>query len=180
MRRIYESDALRRDDDDPAAPRESDRNVRPAAIRSIDGAAWSGRLVPNRLRYYAVSLDVETSKTEFAPDEPVAFRVTMKNSMPFPITIETRSPLLWNWYVDDVEEASHVSLQNPPAESRGFRFDRSETKQFTRRWDQAFRVSESEWVPAEPGEYTLSAALNVPDPAEKGLVARTTVRLLDE
>lgn len=180
MRRIYESGALHRDDGEPAAPREDGKNVEPQAIRSINGAAWSRRLIPNRLRHYAISLDVETPKTEFSPDEPVAFRVTMRNSMPFPITIETRSPLLWNWYVDDVEEASHVPLQNPPEESRGFRFDRSEVKQFTRRWQQTFRISESEWEPAEPGEYTITAALNVPDPAAKGLAAETTVRLLAE
>ena len=180
MRRIYESNALRRDDDEPHAPSERDEKAKPQAMRSINGAAWSRRLVPNRLRHYAISVNIETPKTEFAPGETVAFRVTMKNSMPFPITIKTRSPLLWNWYVDDIAEAAHIPLQDPPEEPRGFKFDRSEFKQFTRRWQQTFQVSDSEWEPADPGEYTISAALNVPDAEAKGLAAETTVRLLPE
>lgn len=180
MRRIYESSALRRDDDEPHAPTENDTDAKPQAMRSVDGAAWSRRLVPNSLRYRAISVDIETAKEAYSPGETVAFRVTMKNSFPIPITIKTASPVLWNWHVDGIEEASHVPLQNPPDEPRGFKFDRSECKQFTRRWQQMFKVSDSEWEPAEPGEYTIGAALNVPDAAEKGLAAETTVRLLEE
>lgn len=179
MRRIYESRALHRDDEEPHAPGEQD-DYGPQAMRSVDGSAWSRRLVPNRLRYRAVSVAIETPGSEFHPGETVPFRVTMKNSMPFPVTIETRSPVLWTWHVDGVEEAAHVPLQDPPAESGGFHFDRGETKQFTRRWRQSFKVSESEWEPADPGEYTLGAALNVADAEAKGLTAETTVRLLAE
>lgn len=180
MRRIYESSALRRDDDEPHAPRERETDTKPQAARSIHSAAWSRRLVPTRLRHYAISVDIETRKTDFGPGEAVLFRVTMKNAMPFPVTIQTQSPLLWNWYVDGVEEAAHVPLQTPPNDPSGFKFDRSERKQFTRRWQRAFQVTDSEWEPAEPGEYTISAALNVPDAAAKGLRAETTVRLLTE
>lgn len=180
MRRIYESNALRRDDDDPHAPSERDGDAEPQAARSIHSAAWSRRLVPHRLRYYAISVDIETPKREFSPGATVPFRVSMKNSMPFPVTIETRSPLLWNWFVDGVPEAAHVPLQNPPDEAGGFTFGRSERKQFTRRWQQLFQISDAEWEPADPGEYTISAALNVPEAEQKGLAAETTVRLLEE
>jgi hypothetical protein len=179
MRRIYESSALHRDDDEPHAPHERETDAKPQAARSIHSAAWSRRLVPTRLRHYAVSVGIETPKTDFPPGEPVPFRVTMENAMPFPVTIETQSPLLWNWYVDGVEEAAHIPLQNPPDDPSGFTFDRGERKQFTRRWQQTFQVTDSEWEPAEPGEYTISAALNVPDANAKGLSAETTVRLLD-
>lgn len=180
MKRIYESEALRRSDDEPHAPRERDDDTKPQAARSINGAAWSRRLVPNGLRYRAISVGIETPQTEFAAGQTVPFRVTMKNSMPFPVTIETRSAVLWNWHVDDVEEASHVPLQTPPEETKGFQFDRGETKQFVRRWQPYFKVSESEWEPADPGEHTLGAALNVADADEKGLAAETTIRLLEE
>lgn len=180
MRRIYESSALHRDDDDPHSPAEHNGEATPQAARSINSAAWSRRLVPTRLRHYAISVDIETPKTEFSPGEAVPFRVTMKNAMPFPVTLKTQSPLLWNWYVDDIEEAAHVPLQQPPAESGALRFDRSECKQFTRRWQQRFQLSDSEWELADPGSYTLSAALNIPDASQKGLAAETTIRLLAE
>jgi hypothetical protein len=179
MRRIYESSALVRDDDDPHAPSEGDRETSPQAMRSIDGTAWSRRLVPNWLRYRAVSVDVSTPRREFHPDETVPFRVTMENALPIPVTVAVESPVLWTWHVDGLREASHVPA-DPPDERRGFRFGRSERKVFTRRWRGSFRVAEDEWEPAEPGEYTVGAALNVPDAAGKGLAAETTVRLLPE
>ena len=179
MRRIYESRALHRDDDEHHAPGERD-DYEPQAMRSVNGSAWSRRLVPNALRYRAISLTIETPGTDFHPDEPVPFRVTMKNSLPVPVTIATRSPVLWTWHVDGIEEAAHVPLQEPPDETGGLHFSRGETKQFTRRWRQSFKVSESEWEPADPGEYTLGAAVNVADADEKGLTAETTVRLLDD
>jgi hypothetical protein len=176
MRRIYESSALRRDEG-PHTPTEREETPQPQAMRSINSAAWSRRLVPRRLRQYAISVAIETPKPEFDPGETVPFRVTMKNSLPVPVTIRTDSPLPWAWYVDGVEEASHVQLRDPPDEARGFRFDRSEQKQFTRRWRQMFQVSDNEWEPADPGEYTISVAMNVPDAAAKGLAAETTVLL---
>jgi hypothetical protein len=180
MRRIYESNAVHRDDDDPHAPGEDGRDAEPQALRSIDSEAWSRRLVPDRLRHYAVSVDVEPRKAAFSPGERVSFRVTMANAMPFPVTVETRSPVLWTWYVDGVEEAAHVPLRDPPSEPRGFHFDRGERKQFVRTWHQQFQTAAAEWEPAEPGEYTISVALNVADAAEKGLADETTVELLAE
>jgi hypothetical protein len=180
MRRIYESSAVHRDDDDPQAPGEDAGDVQPQAMRTIDGEAWSRRLVPDRLRHYAVSVGVEPRKAAFSPGEQVSFRVTMANAMPFPVTIETRSPLLWTWSVDGVQEAAHVPLHDPPSEPRGFRFGRGERKQFVRTWHQQFQTAAAEWEPAEPGEHNISVALNVADAAEKGLAAETTVELLAE
>lgn len=180
MRRIYESAALRRDDDDPFAPGENDETERPQAMRSVPGGLLSRMLVPGWLRDRAVSVTVETPRETFPAGASVPFRVTMKNALPVPIAIPTRSPLLWTWTVDGLPEASHVAVHDPPDERRYFRFDRGERKQFGRRWSGSFRVSDSEWEPADPGEYTLAVALDVDDAAARGLTDETTVRIGSE
>ncbi|MDL5363755.1 hypothetical protein [Halalkalicoccus sp. NIPERK01] len=176
MRRIYESEALHRDDDrfTPAERRSGELQ----AMRSVNGTALSRRLVPYWLRHRAVSVEVSTPRTEYALGDPVPFRVTMRNSMPFPIALRTRSPRVWTWSVYGVTDASRVSLRDPPDEPGEFRFDRGERKRFTKRWEQAFRVSASEWERAGPGEFTIGAGLNVDDAKGKGLYDEVAVRIV--
>lgn len=170
MRRIYESGALRRDDEDPFAPDD-----RPQAMRSVDGAAWSRRLLPRWLRVRAISVDVTTPDRVEAGSH-VPFVVTMSNTLPTPVALETRSPRLWEWYVDDLARASHVD--DPAPDERGvIGFDRGERKRFRRQWDRMFRLSEREWERAPPGEYTIGVGLNVGNSEEQGLYSETTVRI---
>ncbi|MEY7848373.1 hypothetical protein AB7C87_04125 [Natrarchaeobius sp. A-rgal3] len=176
MRRIYDSGALHRDDDEPHAPAEGEDRT-PQAVRWLPGAAVSRLFVPDWLRYRAISVDVETPREEYSVGESVSIHVTMSNAMPFPITIRTASPVRWTWSVDGALEASRVPQSDPPDDPHSFRFGRGERKRFTRRWNGMFRVSNSEWEPATPGEYAISAAVNVDDPAAGGLADETTVRL---
>ncbi|MFB6224330.1 MAG: hypothetical protein ABEH86_11740 [Haloarcula sp.] len=174
MRRIYDSGALHRDDDEPQAPNER-ADGSPQAARSIDAGAWSDVLVPTWLRYWAVSVDIEVPQAEYQAGTEVPFVVTMKNALPIPITLPTNSPRLWTWYVDGVPEASHVD--SVPSEDNGIRFDRGERKRFRRRWDRMFRINDDEWEPAPAGEYTIGAGLSVADAAERGLYSETTISL---
>lgn len=176
MRRIYESGALRRDDEEPHAP-SGEAADRPQAMRSVPGGLLSRLFVPNWLRYRAISLSIATPREEFERGEPVPFRVTMKNAAPIPITVPTASPLLWNWGVDGHPEAAQVPLRDPPDERRGFRFDRGERKEFTKRWNGRFRVSRSEWETAPPGEHTVAAWINVADRDTVDLSTATTIRI---
>jgi hypothetical protein len=180
MRRIYESDAVHRDDDEPGTPAERERDTEPQTIRWIDSSAWSRRLVPNWLRHRAISVSIETPETEYTVGDHVPFQVTMKNALPVPITVATRSPLLWTWAVDGAREAVRIDTRDPPAEERGFAFDRGERTRFRKRWDGMFQVDDHEWERAAPGEYTIGAGLNVDDAAEKGLYSETTVTLVPE
>ena len=180
MKRIYESGALHRDDDDPFSPSERDRKHEPQAMRSVPSTYLSRLVVPHRVRHWSISVDVTTPKEVYTVGEPVPFAVTMKNAMPFPITIPVRSPIAWDWEVDGLVEAAHVDLRNPPEEPHGFRFSRGERKQYLRRWHGMFQLSSSEWEPASPGEYTIGAGLNVDDAPERGLYGETTVRLVPE
>lgn len=180
MRRIYESQALSRDDDDPFSPSERAASTRPQAARSINSTALSRILVPLGLRNRAISVTLSTPRSEYPVGSSVPFTVTMKNSMPFPISIPTRSPLLWTWSVDGLIEASRALVHDPPDEAGQFRFDRGERKQFRKRWNGMFRVSDSEWRTASPGEYRIGASLNVDDAARKGLYGETTVCIVLE
>ncbi|MFB6074544.1 MAG: hypothetical protein ABEJ89_05990 [Haloarculaceae archaeon] len=176
MRRIYESDAVSRDDDSPFTPRERDDSPRPRAMRSVPSGALSRLLLPHSLRYRAISVSVSTPRDTYDVDEPVPFAVTMRNRLPVAVTVPTRSPLLWTWSVDGLREASQVP-HDPPDERAGFAFDRGERKTFRRRWRQVFRVTDDEWKAAGPGEYTIGAGINVADAAAKGVYDETTVRV---
>ncbi|WP_122090811.1 hypothetical protein [Halalkalicoccus subterraneus] len=178
MRRIYESDALRRDDGSFTPSRR--RSSTPLqAMRSVNATALSRRLIPDGLRNRSLSVEVSTPRTEFSSGEVIPFRVTMTNSMPFPLTVRTRSPIPWTWSVDGAPEAARIALREPPDEPGEFRFGRGEHKRFEKRWQGLFRVSRSEWERAGPGEYAIGAGLNVEDAAGKGLYDETTVRIVE-
>lgn len=180
MRRIYESEAIRRDDDDPFSPNEQrDRSGTPLAMRLFPSKTLGSTLIPGWLWNRAISIDIQTPQEEYPLGTDVPFVVTMKNGLPLPVTIPTRSSIVWTWEVDGVTEASHVELRNPPTENQGFTFERGERKAFRKRWTQTFRVAESKWERATAGEYTLGAGINVENAAEKGLYDETTIRLLE-
>lgn len=169
MRRIYESDALSRDDEDPFSPSESDERSR----KMIDWEAASHAFLPVWLRDRAVSVDLETDKDEYAPDEAVRWRATFRNRFPFPVRIVTESPELWRWSVDGIARASEVPARVPDRTSV-INFSRSERKVVERRWKPQIQVTEREWEPLESGTHTLSVALNVDRPAERNLASETT------
>ncbi|MFC4247488.1 hypothetical protein ACFOZ7_10825 [Natribaculum luteum] len=169
MRRIYESDALSRDDEDPFSPSESDERSR----KMIDWEAASHAFLPVWLRDRAVSVDLETNKDEYEPGEPVRWRATFRNRLPFPVRIVTETPELWRWSVDGVDRASEVPARIPDRKSV-INFSRGERKVVERRWKPQIQVTEREWEPLESGEHTLSVALNVDRPDERDLVSETS------
>jgi len=163
MRRIYESEALSRDDDTPFVPGEEGEGRN---YRSINWENASHALVPRWLRPYAIDVAIETDRERYAPDEPVGFRVEFRNRFPIPISLSTLSPVRWTWAIDGVEEASYVE-QPVPDEASTFGFERAERKRFSRQWSQRFRTSKSEWEPAEAGEHTVSVRVNASRGAER-------------
>lgn len=177
MRRIYESSAIQRDDDDQFTPGEREE-AQPQAFRSIDSAAWSDRLLPVRLRRWAVTLSVTTPELQYQHGESVPFTVTFENRLPMPVTVPTTSPRLWQWTVDGYPEASHIEETAPPAGDGRLRLDRGETLRIHREWSQRFKTGGREWEPADPGTYTIGAALAVADPASSGLADEVTVQIV--
>lgn len=176
MRRIYESNALSRDDDDPFSPAERNERARPSAARSIPAERLSRVLVPQRLRCRAIDVSLSTPDDTFARGEPVPFLVEFHNVLPFPVSLKTRSPLLWSWSVDGHREADRTAKAPPDGEGR-LVFGRGERKRFHRRWTGLFRVSSAEWEEADRGEYTLSARINVAGPAQAAVTTTATIRI---
>lgn len=171
MRRIYESEALRRDDDDPFAPGEVDERE----YRSVNWRKASHAFMPTALRSRAIDVSVETEKSVYARDEPVRFAVQFRNRLPVPVSLRTTSPVRWTWALDGLTEASRLPA-TAPEEPALFEFARSERKTFSRYWPQRFRESEREWSTAEPGEHTLSVSINAASGAER-LRDSTTFRI---
>jgi hypothetical protein len=176
MRRIYDSDAISRDDNEPFQPSERDESATPAASRTLPAKILSQVLVPDWLRFRGLSVSVATPQPVYETGDVIPIRISIKNALPFPISVTAGSSLLWTWAVDGVESASHTDRVGGD-EPRLFTFNRSETKQFHRRWHQMFQLTESQWEPAEVGEHTITAALNVPAPADRGVRDATTVQI---
>lgn len=173
MRRIYESRALEYDDEDPHAPkRKADGDPGP---RTVDWQAASHALLPERLREWAIDVDVGTDREVYASDEPVHFEVSLVNRIPFPVSLRTESPVRWSWSVDGLEGASRVATA--PEETELLTFERGERKVFRRNWPQRIRESAHRWVAAERGEHTLGVRINRPGAEESGLAAETSFRI---
>lgn len=183
MRRIYESRALHRDDDDPFSPKERRDAGRSTAFlsragwRTVDWESFSHAFLPVWVRDRAISVEIETAADRYERDEPVEFHVTMRNQLPFPVRLVAESPLRWEWTFDDLPAASAYGDREPPADPTVFSFDRGETKRFRRTWSGAVRVSKREWQAPSAGEYTLAARINVADADERGLSDSTTIAI---
>jgi hypothetical protein len=169
-------DGVDRSDEDPFRPNESVERHRPRAAKTLPAATLTRWLLPARLHRWAVSVSVDTPATAFERGEPVPVSIEFRNPLPVPVTVRTRSPVPWTWHVDGHRDASEVPEPLPESPTR-FTLDRGERRRFTRRWEQSFRVSETEWRPADPGEHTIGAGLDVADAAEKGVYDETTVRI---
>ncbi|WP_418282144.1 hypothetical protein [Halorubrum sp. DTA98] len=176
MRRIYDSTALDRDDENPYQPNESDARATPRAARTVPAAALSTALVPQWAVRRALSVDVSSPDRVYEVGSAIPFRVELRNALPIPVTVTTRSPILWTWDVDGHREASRVPGGLPDG-TGSFTFDRGERKLFDRSWHGSFQVSASEWERATPGEYTIGAGLAVDAAADRGVYDQTTVRL---
>ena len=109
----------------------------------------------------------------------VPIRVTLKNSLPFPLSIPTTSPIVWNWFVNEYPEAAMVDIRTVTEDSGTISFDRGERKAFTKYWHQMFRTSATEWEPAGPGDYTLAAGIAVTNPQASGLWAETEISIVE-
>lgn len=171
MRRIYESDALRRDEDDPFSPRVADEDT----SRSLNWQALSHAIVPAAVRRRAISVTIETDREQYESGDPVLLRATFHNRLPFPVVVPTSTPVPWHWAVDGRVGASDV-LPDEPEDASLFRFERNERKVFTRRWDQLFQVDERRWEPARAGEHEISVSINTPIDDGTQLTAETTIR----
>lgn len=171
MRRIYDSEALRRDDGDPFVP----NGRRDGGGGHVDWHNLSHALLPAALRPWAVTVAVETDRETYAPDDPVRFRVTFRNRLPVPVTLVARTPRRWSWSLDGLPNASAVP-ESVPDERTRFRFDRGETKRFHRRWDQRIQVADREWRPADRGEHTLAVGVDAVDGTDR-LAASTTFHI---
>ncbi len=178
MRRIYESDALRRDDG-PFSPTEVKRQKRPQR-NGTGEPSFLSKFIPQAMANKAVYVSVTTPRKTYPRGVPIPFSVHFKNSMPFSVSIPTKSPLLWTWNIDGIIEASHVSVRDPPDETDRFGFNRGERKTFTRRWSQSFRLTDSTWEPAATGRYTIGVGINVDDPVSAGLYDEVTIEIVDE
>ena len=174
MRKIYESRALERDSDDPFTPNEAGSDDR--RWRTINWAAFSHALIPVGLRDRAISVTLDTPKETYAPGEPIPLAVTIRNHLPFPISLTTRSPVRWTWSVDGVREADQTPVEAPDEPAR-FDFHRSERKTFNRVWHQRIRDPDGVWERVPRGEYTLCAWVNVDAETTRGLNDETTIRI---
>lgn len=183
MRRIYESEAIHRDDEEPHSPSElaveqSKSTVTANQHRSLlDWSKASHALIPRRFRDRTIEVTVQTDRDVYASDEPVGIRIVFRNRVPFPVVIPTPTRRRWDWAVDGKPRAATEEFEPAPSERTLLSFYRSETKVFERTWRRRFRTARDRWEPAPPGAYEISAYISVDKPERRGLYASTTISL---
>ncbi|WP_222919815.1 hypothetical protein [Natrinema sp. SYSU A 869] len=176
MKRIYDSTALERADDDPFAPETTEGDDR--SPRTIDWGAFSHAFTPIAVRHWAIDVTVSTDERRYEPDEPVEIVVEFRNRLPFPVRIRTDSPNRWRWTVNGLRDASRVA-QTVPDRPVAFSFARRERKRFRRQWHQRIQISDDKWDPIEPGVHTIGVGINRADAAARGLVDSTEIEIRD-
>jgi len=177
MRRIYESEALRRGEE-PHGPSDGDDDAAGNRLPSmLDWGGVSKLVVPTPLRDRSIAVDVETDRETYAPGDPVGIRIVMRNRAPVPIAIRTPTPVRWDWSIDGVRQDARAADVDPPDRREYLTFARSETKAFSRTWRQTFKTGTSEWTDADEGRYEIAAFVDVDDPAERGLYASTEIEI---
>ena len=179
MRRIYESEALRRSDEPftPQEAREASRMRKNLHQSMVDWTSASHALMPMGIRDRAINVSVHTDKDVYEPGETVRILIRMRNRLPFPVVLRTPTPVRWSWAVDGRREASDVSDFDPPDQPALFKFYRSETKAFTRSWPLLFRKTKTDWSEAGAGTYEISAFVDVENPQKRGLSASTEIEV---
>ncbi|QLG50719.1 hypothetical protein [Natrinema halophilum] len=176
MKRIYESGALERTDDDPFTPDRRSNDEKSG--RAVNWAALSHALTPTAVRRRAIDVTVSTDKRRYDLGEPVELVVSFRNRFPFPIRLRTESPNRWTWAVDGHREASQVPRAVPDRPA-AFSFDRGECKRFRRTWPQRIRITDDEWKPVAAGTYTIEASITREDAAKRGLGDATEIEIRD-
>ena len=146
--------------------------------RNYLGAAV-GRILPATLAHWAVTVSVTTDATTYAVGESVEITVQLRNRLPVPVEVITRTRRPWGWRVDGILEASDERRYVRAAPTTiGFRA--GETKRATVRWDGRIRrVNENgldRSIPADPGEHVIAAFLPVEDPTPQH-EAETRIRI---
>ena len=139
-----------------------------------------GRVVPRSVARRAIDVTVSTDAAEYAPDEPVAITVAIRNRLPVPIEVPTSTRRSWGWTVDGVLEATD-ERRYVRAEESALSLRAGETKRATATWNGRFRRTAEAGldrsVRAERGEHTIAAFVPVPDADDRHEDA-TQIRIL--
>ncbi|TKX74652.1 hypothetical protein EXE46_08110 [Halorubrum sp. GN11_10-6_MGM] len=130
-----------------------------------------GRVVPRAVARRAIDVTVSTDAAEYAPDEPVAITVSIRNRLPVPIEVPTTTRRSWGWAVDGVLEATD-ERRYVRAEESVLSLRAGETKRATATWNGRFRRTAGDGgldrsVRPDRGEHTVSAFVPVPDADER-------------
>ena len=129
-----------------------------------------GRVVPRSVARRAVEVTVSTDAAEYAPDEPVAITVAIRNRLPVPVEVPTTTRRLWGWAVDGVTEATD-ERRYLPADESSLSLRAGETKRATATWNGRFRRTDDDGldrsVRAERGDHTISVFVPVADADER-------------
>ncbi len=124
-----------------------------------------GRLVPQPVARRALTVDVETDRSSYAPGDDIAFRVTLENRLPLPVVVETPDRRLWGWTVDgELEASDEPRFDDPTRETPGsFAFRGGERKVVSRTWHGRVRRVDgresARWVDLDPGRHELGVFL---------------------
>lgn len=122
----------------------------------------AGKLVPGWLARRAVDVAIEVDRRTYERGDAVEFTVLIRNRLPVPLEVPTRSLRLWGWEVDGELEASD-EVTYASDQSGLLALKSGETKRIPQTWNGRLKRTgaaangEAEWVLPEPGTHELAA-----------------------
>ena len=131
------------------------------------------KLIPSTVARWALSVSVETDKSEYGPDEPVEITVTISNRLPLPITVRIDNQRIWGWAVDGYVEAADEPLYVPDR-VRSLSLRAGETRTHDVTWNRRIKRvdGQTRWEELEPGEYVISAFVSTTPRTEDSKTVR--------
>lgn len=137
-----------------------------------------GRIVPRRLRYRFISIDIESEKKTAEPGEEIPIEVMITNHAPITIPVSLRCSTFWGWSIDEFHEGTDTDLYTSNSKTVGVRGH--QTYSLSRTWTGYIEYTDDSgrrFEPLSEGEHTLEAWINIPEPNRFGLRVSTTIEI---
>lgn len=130
-------------------------------------------VVPRRVRYRWVDVDVTVPETVVRSGQPLPFTVTIANRSPFPVPLKLTCSTVWGWRIDGYQEGRAQRVYSSPAQRtwlRGY-----QQYSFERTWHGHVQYPDGTTASLDSGTHELTCWIHVENAKRYGLYETVTL-----